>query len=228
MFDNMAILACLLAVIAAESAQRLDMENVAAYEHHFTDDFFSTRISTWTSTFSRNIASNKENELHVLEIGCFEGRSSIWFVENLLQHPSSDLTCIDWFEGSIEHNSTHKTGLYRRYIHNTAPFKDKVQIIRSKSYDGLLQDSVRSKRFDIIYIDGSHFSRNVLEDAILSFPLLQLNGVMIFDDYWWDVNDDAHSLTKPKAGIDAFLTFYAKQYKVVQHGYQLMIQKTSF
>ena len=36
-----------------------------------------------------------ESELHILEIGSFEGRSTIWFLENLLKNSKSTITCID-------------------------------------------------------------------------------------------------------------------------------------
>jgi hypothetical protein len=33
--------------------------------------------------------------------------------------------------------------------------------------------------------DGSHRARDVLEDAVLSWPLLKVGGIMLFDDYLW-------------------------------------------
>lgn len=41
------------------------------------------------------------------------------------------------------------------------------------------------QRFDLVYIDGSHYSHDVLSDAVLSFPLLKVGGHMLFDDYLW-------------------------------------------
>lgn len=53
-----------------------------------------------TAPFSRRWASLLEKfsgrpNVHGMEIGCLESRSSIWFLENILQHESSHLTCID-------------------------------------------------------------------------------------------------------------------------------------
>ena len=39
--------------------------------------------------------------------------------------------------------------------------------------------------YDIIYIDGSHATSDVLEDAVLSYRLLKPGGLLIFDDYHW-------------------------------------------
>ena len=33
----------------------------------------------------------------ILEIGCYEGLSSVFFADNLLDHPDSSLTCVDPF-----------------------------------------------------------------------------------------------------------------------------------
>ena len=38
-------------------------------------------------------------ETHVLEIGSWEGRSSAWLLEQLLTHPRSTLTAIDYWQG---------------------------------------------------------------------------------------------------------------------------------
>ena len=34
---------------------------------------------------------------NVLEIGCFEGLSSVFFADNILDNPNSTLTCVDPF-----------------------------------------------------------------------------------------------------------------------------------
>ena len=38
---------------------------------------------------------------------------------------------------------------------------------------------------DFIYVDGSHQAHDVLCDAILSFKLLRVGGIVCFDDYLW-------------------------------------------
>jgi hypothetical protein len=41
-------------------------------------------------------------EVHGLEIGSFEGRSAIWFFDNILTHPSATMTCVDVFPKEYE------------------------------------------------------------------------------------------------------------------------------
>jgi predicted O-methyltransferase YrrM len=43
----------------------------------------------------RFLDKSKENKM--LEIGCFEGLSSVFFADNFLDNPNSRLTCVDPF-----------------------------------------------------------------------------------------------------------------------------------
>ena len=38
----------------------------------------------------------------------------------------------------------------------------------------------------MIYIDGSHFYKNVIQDFKNSLSVLNINGLVIFDDFIWD------------------------------------------
>ena len=39
--------------------------------------------------------------------------------------------------------------------------------------------------YDIVYIDGWHSAFGAMADGVMSWPLLKVGGVMIFDDYLW-------------------------------------------
>lgn len=40
---------------------------------------------------------DNEKENNILEIGCFEGLSSVYFADNLLNHEASSMICVDPF-----------------------------------------------------------------------------------------------------------------------------------
>jgi hypothetical protein len=64
---------------------------------------------------------------------------------------------------------------------------------------------VPHKRLGILkLIDGCHWTANVLEDAVLAFPLLKPAGIMAFDDYLWD-DPECNQEGRPKEAVDAFL-----------------------
>ena len=77
--------------------------------------------------------------------------------------------------------------------------------------------------YDFIYIDGSHTAPDVLTDACMAWPLLKLEGFMVFDDYAWGNPRDA--LHRPKIAIDAFTNIFGETAEIVHVGYQLVVRK---
>ena len=122
----------------------------------------------------------------------------------------------------MSHPINELSSLYDRFLENIAPFIGRVQVQK-----GLSQELLRKHRlnsFDFVYVDGSHRSADVLEDAVLSFRLLKTGGIMIFDDYEWKTYEG--TLDNPRAGIDAFLEIFAQQYSVVSQGYPVALRKS--
>lgn len=70
--------------------------------------------------------------------------------------------------------------------------------------------------FDLIYIDGSHRAADVLIDAVMSFQLLRIGGMMIFDDYIWTMEPQGQEdlLNMPKPAIDAFTSIFARKIRL--------------
>jgi predicted O-methyltransferase YrrM len=68
---------------------------------------------------------------------------------------------------------------------------------------------IAQRRYDLVYVDGSHHSADVYTDATLAWPLLNDEGILIFDDYEWTLMPEENS--RPKLGIDAFLSAHVGQ-----------------
>ena len=180
----------------------------------FTVDWFTGYIPAWEQTFK----ATKVPE-NILEIGSFEGRSTCWLLENTNAH----ITCVDTWEGSDEHTDEHKNGLFERFKENIEPFKDRVTICRGMSGE-VLRTFPCVPTYDFIYIDGSHYSKDVLEDAILAWRLVKPGGVVIFDDFNWTMDGTKlEDLRNPRAGIEAFCYFFNPKILGVYN--QLAIQK---
>jgi len=195
-------------------------ENIKEQKYIFTVDWFSHNIPSWDIYL--NNFKNKPN-LNFLEIGSFQGRSTVWLLENILTDENSSITCIDTFEGSIEHHIYSKNeliNLFDIFVHNVSTFKNKINIIRGKSQEVL---KLLNESYDFIYIDGDHTAVSVIEDAILSFSLLKKGGIMIFDDYEWLVMNNY--IDNPKPAIDAFLEIYANKITLLYKDYQVIIKK---
>jgi predicted O-methyltransferase YrrM len=164
-----------------------------------------------------------------LEIGCFKGGATVWFLE----HGIERMTVIDTFEGSPEHQNIVKPGEIRAAFDEAVkPYAGRVAVSKGKSsmrLPILLQGNHSGLRktaptlYDFIYVDGSHDSVDVVLDAILAFKLLKPGGVMCFDDYEWCYYLDA--FRNPKPAIDFFLASHEGKFTLLEKHYQVSIRK---
>jgi hypothetical protein len=109
-----------------------------------------------------------------------------------------------------------------RFDKNTSKFKSSVSTFQGTSIS-FFAGLPAKKMFNLMYIDGSHNSDDVLLDAVLSFKHLEPGGLLIFDDYLWDFFDDPRETPRP--GIDAFLSLKRNELDLVYFGYQVIIKK---
>lgn len=189
----------------------------------FTEDWFSINIKSWTELLSHF----KGKECHVLEIGSYQGRSAVWLLENILTHPSSKITCIDTFEGSVEHSHAQKQNISELFEANVIRnFGNKVIVHKGRSAD-VLRTLPTTKTYDFVYVDGAHLSANAMEDAVLSFPLLRVGGIMIFDDFQGGEPGERDHPKNPYTGIVGFVSAYSPFVDVIHVGYQLALRKTA-
>ena len=139
----------------------------------FTDDWTSDNFSIWSQIFD---AHGGEFFTEGLEIGSFEGRSAIFFLEYL---PKLHLTCVDLFEHTYEYFAKEKPWV--KFDKNLSKYVDRYEKITSLSANALAEFVSKGRKFDFIYIDGSHTRDDVFIDALLSWKMLKINGVLIFD-----------------------------------------------
>jgi hypothetical protein len=215
--DRFAAVCELVMQHARDDAAATDGADAAGY----TSDWFSRHIPVWEQLF-RHLKGRPAN---ILEIGSYEGRSTVWLCENVLTHPEATIACIDLFsgDGTQDYGASQQRAIKDRFVANTRRHAEKIRMIEGASGDKA-RGFPREETFDAIYIDGSHKSWHVLEDAVLSFPLLKTGGIMLFDDY---EGGDTASLQYPHLAIDAFLGIHADSVRVVHRGYQLALQKIS-
>ena len=187
----------------------------------FSVDWFSRNIPS----FQRHLALYAgKSSLRFLEIGSFEGRSTCWLLDHILTGPESTVTCVDTWEGSMEHQPGQKASIWETFSRNLSTYPpERVQVRRGRSSERLRELPFGS--MDFVYVDGSHTSRDVLSDAVLSFDLLKVGGVMAFDDYLWQGYPN-QPLLNPKTGIDAFLVCYQGRYELLERDYIVFIRKT--
>lgn len=190
----------------------------AAEGYRFSEDWFSNHIPSWNRILER-IRPGR-----VLEIGCFEGRSTSFLIEACSQFGPLALCCVDTWGGSTDLSPERMTGVERRFDDNVelavrqaaAPVHvTKMKVPSRMALATLI--STGSEPFDLVYVDGSHTAPDVLLDAVLAFQLVRVGGVLIFDDYLWSTEPPMYAdpLNTPKLAIDTFTTIYARMVRVL-------------
>ena len=183
-------------------------------------NWFGVKNRVIWSYFFEKIGLDSTEKIAYLEIGSFEGLSACFFFN---QFPRAEITCIDTWEGSDEHSGDLIfSEVEKSFDTNTADFSDQLVKVKSDSFD-YLKSLADEAIFDVIYVDGSHYSRDVLLDAIFAFDHLKDGGLMIFDDYLWGFyKEDGDN---PIWAINLFVKFYKRQLKVLYVGGQLIVRK---
>jgi len=197
--------ASLLALVLAVSVGAED-----APEYRYSVDFTRGHADTWTKHLGRLVG---RADARGLEIGCFEGGSTLWFLQQVLTHPNSRMTCIDVFTEEIEAN----------FDHNVRISGQADRIVKHKGYSQDVLRGLEPESFDFVYIDGCHLASCVLTDAVLSWDLLKPDGILIFDDYMFGATKPASQ--RPQFAIDAFLEVFSDQIELEELGLQVIVRK---
>ena len=168
------------------------------------------------------------DDIRLLEIGSYEGRSAAWFCENILTGNNSTIVCVDpWNALGNDYNKDHNlSNVRKRFDDNIRKFIDsgKLTAIDNFSINVLSSMILSGDKFDVIYIDGDHRMLGVLQDAVMCWELLNEGGVIIFDDYMGGSKTDPNH-TKPARAIEAFIVSVEPSVEVLYVQYQVIIRK---
>ena len=201
-------------------------------DYQFTKDWFHWAPQVWEQLIpllpeGETYGAADHGVRKFLEIGSFEGRSTVWIMENMMRK-GDYLLCIDTWKGGEEHGTEDMEAVWQRFKANTAIAKEKTGVsagtARGTSIVGLADELPEwAGTYDFIYIDGSHVAKDVLTDACMAWPLLKQGGIMVFDDYAW--GDPRDILHRPKIAIDAFMNIFAEEIEMIHMGYQAIVRK---
>jgi predicted O-methyltransferase YrrM len=159
-----------------------------------------------------------KKDIRALEIGSFEGRSTAWWLDNL---PIKEMVCVDTWEGTEEDFKTIPVDFPKVFENFKSNVGDRVKWIKESSHTAIPK---LEGEFDFIYVDGSHMAKDVLLDGLLCDRVLAKGGLILFDDYMWEVNKRPE-FARPEVGINAFYDVNFHLYEMMFKGYQICFRK---
>ena len=81
-------------------------------DYKFTQDWFSWAPPVW-----EKLTPMLPEYRAFLEIGSFEGRSTVWIIENMM-NPGDWIDCVDTWQGGEEHSQEDMGSVEERFDHN--------------------------------------------------------------------------------------------------------------
>lgn len=163
-------------------------------EYKFTKDWTTKFADLWMEHLSELIG--KPN-VRALEIGAWEGRSTLWMLENILTGEGSTIVALDAWEDREAYEARFDGNI------TVSDYDERVRKIKGYSQEQL--PLLPPESFDLIYIDGCHETTCVYLDTVYSWRLLRPGGYMVWDDYG----------LSPKFVLPQFLKIFGEYLEVV-------------
>ena len=175
----------------------------------FTYDWFTPQVPVLDVHVPRVLGK-------VLEVGCFEGRSTLWFLERDVE---CEVTVIDHFRGGADHAGLALGDVYNRFKSNVAQHMPRVKMLIGNTWD--VWPAVDNEAYDFVYVDGSHRRGDVLYDAVNALRVCKVGGVIAFDDYEWGQPGE----DRPHEAISFWLDTYKRCLEPVNIEYHAIVRK---
>ena len=100
----------------------------------------------------------------------------------------------------IQNYGINTIELVTENVNNNNPYQHKYDLIQGSSHDTEIINYVKENypKIDLLFIDGDHSKKGVLQDWEDYSELLSKGGIVVFDDYWvgdyeraaWKKEDD--------------------------------------
>jgi predicted O-methyltransferase YrrM len=160
-----------------------------------------------------------QEPLRVLQIGTYTGDATEWLLSNREIEFIHD---VDTWEGSDEeqHHTLDFKSVEEVY---DSRFKENSKVQKFKMTSDEFFANISNSSYNFIYIDGDHTAIQTALDGLNAFKLLELSGVIAFDDYGWGYG--GKPFLEPKRGVDAFMAICEGEVKCISHGYQVWFER---
>ena len=180
-----------------------------------TTDYFSINAYYWNKILNKNF-----KKFSYLEIGSLEGNSALYILKN---HLTKNVVCIDLWD--LDNFLSNAKKNLDNFIKNLKEFDNRYSYFKMKS-DDFFQNN--KEFFDVIYIDGWHGASQVRKDIENSWKFLNVGGIVICDDYFYE-GDSFKKNDKdiPAPEINNFIRKNQKNLKILcVNNNQIFLKKT--
>lgn len=180
-------------------------------------------LPTWFDYVKPNFENylTLTSPLTVLQIGAYKGDTTQWLLGNKNINRIVD---VDTWEGSIEHKDKYDFNQVEQVY--DAKFKGVAKVEKFKgTSDKYFAHRPEGETFNVIYIDGDHTALQTAIDSLNAWRILEIGGIMVFDDYDWPAYKGTP--LNPKDGIDCVLALFKGRYELIVVNYQVWIRKTA-
>jgi hypothetical protein len=197
-----------------------DYSNVSEYEKSFLPDGFQGNVYNISYKWLQFIPESSE-PLMIMEIGAYHGANVCSYMKTYAKHPKTEVHVVDpWFDynGYNEYQTKQSTN-YSTFMNNISKLdpKDLDKIYLHRGLSENIVPIFKNESYDIIYIDGNHEIRYVIEDCVLCFKKIKKGG--------WIIIDDMHDNDVNK-GVRIFLEGYLSYFELVAiHNGQLFMRR---
>jgi FkbM family methyltransferase len=202
-------------IIIEESKSTIDNTKLDMWKNLNVEPYYNFPVSkNWFgySELKNYILNNIDltKQYNILEIGSFEGCSSCFLSDILINNTLSTLTCVDPFVSDGCTETEHSTLKYKFYSNiNKTQNYNKINVVENFSDD--FYSTYKGSNFNFIYIDGEHSEKQILKDLDECFSLLDINGLIWCDDY----------NNKWKHIFDSWILLKSDYINIIHSGYQL-------
>ena len=165
---------------------------------------------------------DRNENFNYLEIGSFEGLSSLFI---LSYWKNANVTCVDTWETSKDESQFldfNFQTVEKKFDTNLKDFS--FRKIKNTSEIAFKELKQRDS-FDYIYIDGSHNGIDIYNDALASFNILKVGGIIIFDDI---TNIYQEIEMQPHDAFEKFYSLYKRKIKILYLKNIAVTEKTNY
>jgi tetratricopeptide (TPR) repeat protein len=186
-------------------------------------DIFLNVIQYFNTTYRKVMFGNP---VSILEIGTYSGTSLIELVKRI---PNSMGVGVDMWANYNENSLLQVVDTYQvkeSFYRNVekAGLSGRITGLQIDSTTALLAFLQDKRKFDFIYVDGSHLLLDCYTDMVLGWQVLEMGGVMAVDDYLYKY-EEVDKLQSPFEGVNHFLKLFEGKYKLLHKGYRVFLEK---